>query len=219
MRQTLIILYIFCGFLNYNCGSTSLHSFVTLEYERKQLRKASDDIFVYFDGQYLGIITFDSSTSEQVVFGRLLGKIYGHHFRFRNDSLTTYKFQCDNKGFSYGLVQGEQKNFLEQGSPMVDFWPDKSVKLKDSTTYIFYFSKFPRKEVTVSYSLDSLNFQALAIKDSPVMPFLAEGRLTISNQFKEIDFRIKTAKLWSNINTLQKEKTFETREQLNPLND
>ncbi len=214
MKQSLIFLYIICGFLNYNCGRTSARSFVTLEYESKKLRKAADDIFVYYDGQYLGVISFDSSTSEQVVFGRLLGDIYGHHFRFRNDSLTSYKFQCDNKGFSYGLVQGKQNNFFEQGSPMVDFWQDKSSSKKDSTTYIFYFSKFPRKELTVSYTLDSVKFQTLAIKDSPVMPFLAEGRLTISNQFEGITFRIKAQKILSNLNALQDEKTFETRERL-----
>jgi hypothetical protein len=215
MRQSLICLYIICGFLNYSCDRIGLRSLVTLEYERKQLRKATDNIFVYHDGQYLGILAFDSSTSEHVVFGRLIGDIYGHHFRFRNDSLTTYKFQFENKGFSYGLVRGEQNNFSEQGSPMVDFWQDKTIKTKDSSTYVFYFSKFPRSELAVYYSLDSVRFQTLAIKESPIMPFLAEGRLTISNQFEGINFRIQAKTLWSEINALQDEKTFELREQLN----
>ena len=167
------------------CKQSNLLTIVLREYKNESIRshdgKGGIKFYTYYDGKFLGIVTSDTVRSRRILFGRLLGNIYGHRFEFNKQNLLNrYIFDVDRGShYSYGIELSKNNQYLETGNPYVDRWSDESYTSKDSTRYILLFSVFPRKKVQAFYSFDSTNYLDLKLETSKIMPYLVEGKIVV----------------------------------------
>ena len=202
------------------CKQTNLLTIVLREYKHESMRSIEDKddsrFYTYYDGKYLGVMTSDTVRSKRVIFGRLLGNVYGHRFEFdKQNVLSRYIFDVDGGAhYSYGVELSKNNQYSETGDPYVDRWRDASYPSKDSTRYIFFFSKFPRKKVQAFYSFDSTTYKNLKLENSKVMPYLTEGKITVPNALKTIYLKIEAESLLYPLKGLQERRVFLESESL-----
>ncbi len=163
--------------------------------------------FSYFNRQYLGI--YDKGNEQKRVYGRLVGKKYGHRFNFDNqDLLNRYIFDLDDGNhYSYG-IELSKSNYLETGYPCVDRSIERSYKSKDSVLQIFFFTTFPRAKVKAFYSYNSTTFTPMELKESPVMPYLKEARIVLPKTLKSINLKVEAEGLIYSLTGLQEKRLF-----------
>lgn len=198
-----------------SCKQASLLTIVLREYENNSIRATKDRIgdgasYSFLDGRFLGIAMNDTSRNKKVIFGRLLGDVYGHRFEFdKQKILSRYIFDVDGGAhYSYGVELLKDTQYSETGNPYVDRWKDESYVSRDSIRYVLLFSKFPRKNVQAFYSYDSTSYQNLNLENSRVMPYLAEGKIIVPNTMKVINLKIEAEDLLYPLNGLQEKKVF-----------
>jgi hypothetical protein len=221
MNQKLIkALTIISLLVSAGCKPPNLLKIISHEYNTKSIRLTNgladgEFIYTFYDGKYLGMVINDTTKKEKIIFGRLLGNIYGHRFEFdKQNILARYIFDVDNgKHYSYG-IQFSNKQYSENGNPYVDCWADKSYFSQDSTRYIFLFAEFPRKNVQALYSYDSTKYLGLNLDKSKVMPYLGEGKIIVPNNIKVIYFKIDASDLLFPLIGLEDKKVFLERDSL-----
>jgi hypothetical protein len=128
-------------------------------------------------------------------FGSSKKILYGHQFIFdyRDDSLYRYDFLTSPYSSSYKIRQCDSAttNYLELGTPYVDFYTLDLDKNKDSIFKVLCFSTFPRKKLKVEISCNGNNFKQFEIVQSKRLPYLMEGTLSFHSKLINPKFIIK----------------------------
>ena len=221
LSNTIVPMVVVAMALATGCKEQNLFEIVLREYKDKSIRSPEGiegtSFYTYYDGKFLAIIKNDTVRSKRIIFGRLIGNFYGHQFEFTDENLLNrYTFNCgDGKHYTYGIEPSKDGKLSEIGSPSVDHWRDESYSSNDSTRYIFFFSRFPRKTVQAFYSYDSANYYSLRLENSKVMPYLLEGEIIIPNSVKTINLKIEADNLMYRLTGLQEKRSFVETEILN----
>ena len=139
-------------------------------------------------------VQFFSTKSVFTIDFKVLGEIYGHSFSFRQDGgLARYLYYVqDDKHFTYGLQYDyTNKLFTETGTPYLDYMEYDSL---EERKIFFNFSNFPRKNIEVSVSKDSIIFEKVKLKKSTFMPLVEVLEYNASKRDTVIFFRITASK-------------------------
>jgi hypothetical protein len=223
MNKISQVAFFFVIGFTFSCNGNNSRTPILKEYQRKSTRTTKHSsgatVFRFYNEKYMATFLSyeDHKKVQRVIFGKLLGKTYGHYFIFDDKfQLKKYKFDVgDNKHHSYE-ISNINDGYFEIGNPFVDFWKDESYPSQDSTLYILFFSKFPRTKVRAFYSNDSLRFQQLSLVESSVMPFLLESKLILPNKKQtSIKFKIEAQHLFYGLKELQDKKIFFNSANLN----
>jgi hypothetical protein len=168
------------------------------------------DSLFYPKGKYIVVMRHNRQSILQEIKGYALNSVYGHCFKFDfYGVLDNYKFIVDGSHFTYSLYYSIKDSlYKERGCPSVDYMRVLQGKTKDSLNFLFLFTKFPRQNIEVFYSINGVKYNKLKNEKSNLMPFLDEGELKMTLNTKRIFFRIETSNLIHKWPGLDNEKTF-----------
>lgn len=125
---------------------------------------------------------------------KVLGEIYGHSFSFRQDGgLFRYLYYVqDSEHFTYGLQYDyTNKIFTETGTPYLDYMEYDSL---DERKIFFNFSTFPRSNLDISFSKDSIHFEKVELKKSTFMPLVEVFEYNTTKNDSVVYFKITASK-------------------------
>jgi hypothetical protein len=165
-----------------NCKNNN-SEFISKEYLKNadsivQGNKIEQYVFKERDNMYVVKNDYYSKGDLLSIKGFLLNWNYGcNFFFFSKGGLKEYQYVADNEYLSYN-IKYRHKLYVEEGTPLVDFWKKECKESTDSTgCLVVHFSYFPRKSVKVQYSLDGLKYSALTLERSKLLPFILQGEL------------------------------------------
>jgi hypothetical protein len=121
---------------------------------------------------------------------KVLEVVYGHSFSFRQDGgLFRYLYYVqDEEHFTYGLQYDyTDKIFTETGTPYLDYMESDSLGNKK---IFFNFSAFPRSNLEISVSKDSIHFEKVKLKKSTFMPLVEVYEYNTTKQDSVVYFKI-----------------------------
>jgi hypothetical protein len=79
---------------------------------------------------------------------------------------------------------------------------------KDSSDFLFLFTKFPRQDIEVRYSINGINYIKMGTEKSTLMPFLDQGALKVPVNAKKVFFKIEASNLIHKWPGLEEKKIF-----------
>ncbi|SFD83923.1 hypothetical protein SAMN05518672_103449 [Chitinophaga sp. CF118] len=205
---TILLLLVFV-----KCKTVSPDKKVSNEYiiNCDSIRKGemSDSLYYHKKG-YMAVMKRNRHSTLREINGYALGKFYGHYFKFDFFGvLDDYKYIVDGSHYTYRVFYNvEDSSYSERGFPSVDQMRVLSESNKDSTEILFLFTKFPRQNIQVLYSIDGISYAKVANKKSDLMPFLDQGALKISVNVKKVFFKIETSNLIYKWPGLEEKKIF-----------
>jgi hypothetical protein len=167
-------------------------SIYTITDSSSQINVAKNLLFEDNDNIYTARISYYSPREVLSIKGSLLEKNYGCNFFFLpKGELFDFKYRLTDDEYSY-QVKLERGTYLENGTPLVDYWAARGYKKIDTMTYAeLHFCYFPRKEINVQYSLDGVAYQPFPIKKSKLLPFVMKGKLLNPKKYSVIYFITK----------------------------
>lgn len=143
---------------------------------------------------------YDAKSVFKIDF-KVLGEVYGHSFSFRQDGgLFRYLYFSSDEHYTYG-VQYDYSNkvFTEIGTPYVGYVEDDSL---DNRKIFFSFSTFPRGNLDISVSKDSINFKNVKLQQSVFMPLVKVYKYNTTKNESIIYFKITASKPLVNLGNL-----------------
>lgn len=187
------------------CENKNLHQAFLDVYKENSIQQKKDDTLFFQYKEYVGIYL-----NESTIFGKLLNQPYGHSLTFLpSGQLSEYEYLVGKGRInSYYLEQTKDGCYTEKGSPLVDIWTDESHTPPDSVSYLMLFSKFPRTKVEFLYSLDSIDYKKVELKNSELMPLMAEVRLTLPSYVKKIYAHIVASEIFWQLSCVKDQKDF-----------
>jgi hypothetical protein len=155
------------------------------------------DSLYYHKNNYIAIMERNRHSTLREIKGYAIGKLYGHDFKFNYFGvLNDYKFIVDGSHFTYRVVYNiKDSSYTEVGFPSVDQMRDVSENDKDSSKISFLFTRFPRQNIQVLYSIDGISYAKVVNEKSALMPLLDQVALKIPLNVKRVFFKIEASNL------------------------
>jgi len=137
---------------------------------------------------------YESTKNIFTIETKVFGELYGHNFFFRqNGELSDYLFYCRDEGHYTYRVKYDYTNkiFTETGTPYLDYMKYDSLENKK---IFFNFSAFPRSNLDISVSKDSIHFEKVKLKKSTFMPLVEVYEYNTTKQDSVVYFKIMASK-------------------------
>ena len=122
--------------------------------------------------------------------------MYGNSFQFDVfDTLSDYGFMTDNEHYNYCVVYSKENNkYIEMGTPSVGHW-NTNDKQGEKRKIIVLLAQFPRKELTVQYSMDTHIYNEMKLVESKIMPYLLEWSVYLDANCKKMYLKMNAEEL------------------------